>query len=552
MCHSQIAAKGGTNMKMMIVDDEAAMHDQIKSCIPWKELGWELVGDAYNGEEACALINTHQPDIVICDIKMPLMDGLDFMQWLQNSNYAGKVIVLSGYGDFQYSRPAFKLNAFDYLLKPLNEAELLAVLSKAVEELQRASSSRLEQIREKAVLNQGLTMMRDELLTQLVEGLIKDEIEILVRAEQLLLSLEDSQYGLLVVKLVNVHEKTDSRYEGDREVLYFSIRNILEECVQSNGVVFRNLRSSNEFIVLIARSLFASNKVIPLIHQLHQNIQSYLKVKAIFGVSEPKSRLSMIPTSYHEGLLAAETVQLGSGEFFARFGNEEKKQAAAKTSPSQSEQNDWKHLGSFLVSLLETGSIHDEEGLLQKVDQVINVSSLDSMSMQDLQKAVSILLHKVEQSMEPSDQLTLLLKEVHEELRDMNVSRVRTNLKKVLEFVLQSNSKKNRTKSGKALVNDIKRFAEEHYQTVNLEMISQTFYLNKNYFCSLFKKTTGQTFSDYITILRIDHAKRLLAQTTLKTYEIADRVGYQDQRYFSKVFRQLVGCQPTEYRSKHQ
>ena len=213
-------------MKILIVDDEEAIHEQLKACIPTEALGWKIVGDAYHGEEACRLVEQYQPDIVITDIKMPLLDGLSFMEWMKKRDFKGRVIVLSGYGDFQYSRPAFLLDAFDYLLKPLQEVELVRTLMKAVEELAIDSHRKIEQINEKAVLNQGIVLMRDELLSQIIAGRIKDEFDMFVRAEQLLIVLPESKFYTLVIHLIEyLDEHIQDRYGGMD--LFFTMRHVI-------------------------------------------------------------------------------------------------------------------------------------------------------------------------------------------------------------------------------------------------------------------------------------------------------------------------------------
>jgi two-component system response regulator YesN len=133
---------GFGSMKVIVVDDESAVHEQLNKLIPWTELGWEIVGHAYNGEEARRLTERLRPHLVLTDIRMPITDGLGYLEWLKGSGYSAKVIVLSGYGVFEYSRTAFKLDAFDYLLKPIQEAELLTALGKAVERIRQESKKR--------------------------------------------------------------------------------------------------------------------------------------------------------------------------------------------------------------------------------------------------------------------------------------------------------------------------------------------------------------------------------------------------------------------------
>lgn len=534
-------------MKILIVDDEEAIHEQLKACIPTEALGWEIVGDAYHGEEACRFVEQYQPDIIITDIKMPLLDGLSFMEWMKKRDFKGKVIVLSGYGDFQYSRPAFLLDAFDYLLKPLQEVELVRTLMKAVEELAIDSHRKIEQINEKAVLNQGIVLMRDELLSQIIAGRIKDEFDMFVRAEQLLIVLPESKFYTLVIHLIDLDEHIQDRYRGDRSIFYYAARNILEECLQKQpGTVFRNLHKSNEFVVVCeAKGSFFD--VMKLARGINLSLTTCLRVRALIGISQPKMRIDALAMAYMEGAQVMETIRIGAQETIIHYGDESPKEEVA------SDQKEWKELQGLLECLLDTGMIDSEATLLRKLEEALHQQSITNMSLQDFKHAVTLLLNKIENaSSHQLDQMPLWLQETRLGVNEFEVKKVQRLLRTIMDQLLKNVTNNHKTKSGKQLIYSIKQYVETHYQTVNLEGIAQRFYLNKNYFCSLFKSLTGENFSEYLTKVRMEQAKRLLANSGLTAYEIAEMVGYQDQRYFSKVFRKATGQLPKQYRAQQQ
>ncbi|OCT12292.1 hypothetical protein A8709_31145 [Paenibacillus pectinilyticus] len=534
-------------MKILIVDDEEAIHEQLKACIPTEALGWEIVGEAYHGEEACRLVEEHQPDIVITDIKMPLLDGLSFMEWMKKRAFTGKVIVLSGYGDFQYSRPAFLLDAFDYLLKPLQEVELVRTLTKAVEELALVSNRKIEQINEKAVLNQGIVLMRDELLSQIVAGRIKEEFDILVRAEQLLLALPESKFYTIVIHLIDLDEHIQDRYRGDRSIFYFAARNILEECLQQQtGAVFRNLHKSNEFVVICeAKGLFFD--VMKMGRSIHLSLTTCLRVRALIGISSPKQRIDSLASAYIEGAQVMETIRIGALETIIRYGDDPIQDEKA------SDQKEWKELQGLLECLLDTGTLDSETTLLRKLEEALHQQSIANMSLQNFKHAVTLILDKIENaSAHRSEQMPLWLQETRVGVHEFELKQVQRLLRNIMDQLLKNVTNNHKAKSGKQLIYSIKQYVEIHYQTVNLEGVAQRFYLNKNYFCSLFKSLTGENFSEYLTKVRMEQAKRLLVGSGLTAYEIAELVGYQDQRYFSKVFRKATGQLPKQYRAQQQ
>lgn len=533
-------------MKVIIVDDELAIHEQLNNLIPWTELGWEIVGHAYNGEEACRLTESFRPHLVLTDIRMPLMDGLGFMEWLKGSGHAPKVIVLSGYGDFEYSRTAFKLDAFDYLLKPVKEVELLTVLDKAVEQIHQESKNQSDRINEKAILNQGLILMQDEFFTQAAGSPQIEENELYVRAEQLMIALPEGSYSAVAVKFVDAEDNVHLRYEGDRSVFYFAARNIIQETVGKTVPVFRKLQKTAEFVFLFSLSSRYAGALPALLSRLHRSLELCLRTQARIGASAPKQRIGKLSAAYTEAIHALESLRLGDEEAIALYGQPTGggRKEGVRATPAR---GGWKEIGLLLDMLLETGAIRDGEVLLTKLEDAFREESVAAMSGTEWKKAAADLLAKLECHVKDEDSM-MLMNEAKAGILELRTGQVKESLRRLIESRLQSAAGETKTKNGRQLIEVVKKYIDVHYKTVSLEEISQRFYLNKNYFCSLFKSVTSESFVEYVTVLRMEHAKRLLATSDLKTYEIADMVGYSDQRYFSQVFRKHTGMKPTEYR----
>ncbi|WP_276353766.1 helix-turn-helix domain-containing protein [Cohnella caldifontis] len=534
-------------MKILIVDDEKGVHDHLRSAVPWTTLGWEIVGDAYDGEQACRLAQACQPDIILTDIKMPLMDGLMFMEWLKAGHFRGKVIVLSGYGDFEYSRSAFLLDGFDYLLKPVNEAQLLGVLSKAAEELEKESRTIIDQIDQRAVLNKGIVLMQDEFLTNIISGAIRDENEMFVGVESLPVSLPEGKFTVVVVQIVDSEIKVQMTYGGNRNVFYFAVRNILQECLgQQDGVVFRNLTKKHEFILLFPDESRNAERSQWLVKSIHAGFSSFLRVNARYGISSVKQRLKAIPDAYLEAYQSVEGLPLDNGPRWAQYVSGKPPAAAAMPDV-------WGEFQRLLESLLETGTLPANVNLLQKLDQALSDEVLGKMSGTMVKQAVLSLLVAIEKGFrKPLDSLIVSMHQVRSELNDWNLQEAGRLLREVVRDVIEEWTGDTTMKNGRQIIEIVKKHVFEHYRNVSLEEISQRFYLNKNYLCSLFKSATGENFTEFVTRVRMERAKWLLTHTDRKTYEIAGLVGYSDQRYFSKVFKKHTGKQPTEFRIDNQ
>lgn len=532
-------------MKVLIVDDEQSVHDQLEQMIPWSELGWSIVGHAYNGEEAKRIVMESNPHFTITDIKMPLTDGLGFMEWLKSSQYRSKVLVLSGYGDFEYLRPAFLLDAIDYLLKPIQQAEFLTVLSKIVEQIQNEGVALKEEINEKAILHKGIVLMQDQFMSEVIDGTLQEENEMIVRAEQLLLQLPEAGYYAVVIKLTDLDEYVNRRYERDREVLYYAFRNVLNECMVGWGVqanVFRNLYKTNEFLILVSVSEKSEAWLEKTLHRLSKSIWDTMQVKVKFGVSQYKSRITFMEKAYREAVRAIEGLRLGDDGAIAYY--EQSLQSIIESKGL----SEWRKVGEMLEMLVHAGSLRDGVALLSKLDGLVQDGTLIQMSGLEMKQAINLIVSKIEQASVGDNELASMLETVKSSVNELKVEQVKQQMKKLIEYLLNSYATDPKEKSGKQLIGAILQYTNTNYRTVTLEEISSEFYINKNYFCTLFKNENGVSYLEYLTKVRIDHAKRLLVNSDLKTYEIAAMVGYADQRYFSQVFRKYTGMKPTDYR----
>lgn len=530
-------------IKVLIADDESAVHDQLRKLIPWDELGWEIVGHAFNGEEARRLAELYRPHLVLTDIKMPIMDGLSFMKWLDESDMTIKIIVLSGYGNFDYSRSAFLLGAYDYLLKPIKEAELLMTLSKAVDQIQKDTRSQADRINDKAVLSHGITLMRDEFISSSIMMTKLEENELIVRAEQLFITLPEASYVVVVIKFPDMDEHVNQRFEGDRNLFYFAVRNIMNESLGQDLLIHRNLHRTSEFVFIYPSKDRSASILESSLKRLKVSLAQYMRIQCIIGVSSWMQRLGKLPAAYAEALHSSETIELSFSNPLAYYGKTEQPNRDTSTFTPV-----WSELISLTETLLATGALRDGERLII-ILEIFTTKLIRHMSVAEWKRAITELLDKLERGTVIEETL-LLVHDARAGAQELRINQVHDLLRKLMEALLHSSQVNPKAKKGKQLIDSIKAYIDTHYQTVSLDDISQQFFLNKNYFCSLFKGVTGESFMEYLISQRMEHAKRLLTDSDLKTYEIAERVGYNDQRYFSQVFRKYSGMQPTQYRQK--
>lgn len=347
--------------KMVIVDDEKRIREGLVTTIPWKELGIEVVGAANNGQTGLEVVRKTRPQIILTDIRMPIMDGLEFTRMVRAEMPMVKIIIISGYDEFAYAQEAIKYGVYDYILKPVGAEELYRTVQKLVETMEKDFINDLDMIKLKNAL--GPTF---ELYINFIR--LGEKEEALAKQDEIIRQLKDSAISLSQMKQI--------------------------------------------YLELSAQTLEALRK---------------------------------------DGTLT--TMELPAGY----------------------------------------------QNLYQDLQRLVTFEELNSWSKLFTESTIEFVAEN---------------RDAHHHLA----------IKKALEFI------------------------DAHYnENLSVNKVAEQVYLSPNYFSHIFKKIRGESFTDYLNRVRIQHAKRLLAEKLYKVYEVSDMVGYSDYKYFSSVFKKITGVSPTDY-----
>ncbi len=533
--------------KVIVVDDEHLVLRELHSYINWSKIGLEIVGEAKNGEEACTLVELLHPHIVITDMNMPGLNGLQFIEWLRKNGYATKVIVLSGYDDFKYTRPSFLLDAFDYLLKPLNETELIQSLIRAVEEIKHESGEKLNEITRHFLMNRAMGLMRDNFLSNVIHGVIRDENEMLIEADELKFIFPMSGLQAVVIKSYYIDNRIHQTFNGNWDLFYYSALNIINECLSEINVIsFRNTKKTNEFVAIVScQSKQHIEQVSLLVKRMEAALSKYSRTAICTGIGGRKNRISDISASYAEAVNSIESkafslVKYDGTDFDSKLESNRK-----------SVHLKWKAWLENIRLFVEGSATFTSAYLINQIDELFVELELAALSIQELKKyLVNTLLLLERFNDETAGSCHQLIFQYKQHIEEMELQRVKSSLIQIISCLvddLLGNAAQIR--NSKEMIEHVKRYVQDNYSTASLDEISKRFFINKSYFCTLFKSVTGSHFSDYLTEIRMEKAKLMLGNGHLKTYEINKKVGYKDQRYFSQVFRKYTGVQPGTYRN---
>ncbi|MBE7036882.1 MAG: response regulator [Ruminococcaceae bacterium] len=516
-------------LKVLIVDDELAIRECMPYVIDWEAYGYTIIGQATNGQEALDMIRKEKPDLIVSDIRMPVMDGLELIETLHTTKSNIKTIILTGYDEFDYAKKAIEYKASGYLLKPVEEEELIGLLLKIRAEIEKTNNSK------KVYLHHMIRIMSSGLYTMEMQPHFEEENMLREQNELYFLSVE---------------------VDDDDEMLFKTVKNSTNEEIacQIVSALTELIGKENDFCVQKEEKFSVSLIVFgELLERLRCNVSSLAEkmqktLKELTGksisvlVGKRAERCDLLSES-------RESIALCRKHKFYLKPGQNVEYEKIKSVPFNSILEDTSPI-TELVSVTTKGS--DEEINLA-VDALCRVMRENNISPESVKMYVNSLAMDL---MIAADELggskeTILFKfDMFDKLTNLHISRVgeflKTRLKETKEYL---KSLKNERFTG--IIGDIVDYIYENYEKdINLSKISEKYHFNTCYLGQLFKKKVGVNFNTFLIGVRIEHAKKLLANPDLKIFEISYNVGFKDPNYFCVKFMEFEKMSPSRYRNE--
>ncbi|OPH59315.1 DNA-binding response regulator [Paenibacillus ferrarius] len=530
--------------RIILIDDEDEVRQGIKRKTNWEACGFQLVGDFDNGRDAYEAVERLQPDAVITDICMPFMDGLQ-LATLISANYRDtKVIIVTGYEDFDYAKQAIKLKVKDYLLKPINSAEFTEFLHKLRLELDEERAQREDVTFLRHQFRESMPLLRERFLERLVTSCIRaDEIE---RKFQLYgLSLQGPGYTALALDIDEFHREAYIDQLAEEELLRFAAYNILHEIVEKEhgGIVFRT--RDDKLIALISGDPQLTQLTCQtLAEHARHSIEKYLNMTVTVGIGRSYESLRELPKSFQEALSALDYRFLLGKNRIISIGDMEHGSSLDNLS--------YTHMEKRLVSSIKTGDKAAVAQTLQEwIDEMKRAGCLMDKCYGKMNKLLVALMNVLAET--GFEEAAVLGDHSFMELYGKRtLDDMQLWLETICLALVELLSDK-RTKVSQAQMEAAVAYIHEHYadEQLSLQQVCSQIYMSMSYFSALFKPHTGMTFVEYVTRYRLEKAKDMLAASQLKTYELAAKVGYNDPQYFSVIFKRNTGMTPKEFRAAH-
>ena len=521
--------------KVFLVEDEIVTREGIRDNVDWKALGFEFCGDAPDGEMALPHLQLFKPHVLITDVRMPFMDGLELSQIVRDRMPGTKIIILSGHDEFEYAQRAIKLGVSEYLLKPVSVQDIHQVLRKVATELnaEQAEQEALQKLRDEVEENHAA--LRERFLLRLITG-AASSAEAIETSSSLGIDLIANCYMVAVIRLAGLEAPAGQAPQAD--LLRFQRgQHVISRMVEADADVLLLRKDVDELVLLIkGQSAEQVRGRRDEILKRAANELAPVGCGLIAGSGPPQNRITDISRSFIE---ATEELQAADVHHVA-FAFDKAHLGKGGKSP----------VGDYLSA----GAIEGFDALFDSLLAPLGRAALKSPSVRasilaDVVLATSRFVDElggdVRQAIPELDHIDSILAGIE------NVEQLRQQTRAILGRGLAfRDGRVLRQYAG--IVKQAREYILGHYMDpqMSLNSVAAQVNLSPNHFSAVFKQEFGQTFKEYLTEVRLKRAKELLRTTTLMAFEIADQVGYNDPHYFSQVFRKQTGLTPMEFRSQ--
>lgn len=539
-------------LKIFLAEDEVIVRETIKRMIPWENLGFELVGEAADGEMALPLLLRQKPDLLITDIKMPFMDGLTLAKVAKKEIPGLKVVILSGYDDFNYAKQAINIGVEDYLLKPITKNALIERLTeiRSRYEHEKTQKEYYEKFhREMQAYEKNSSR---DFFEALVRGSM-DMMEIYRRSEKLGLDIVAEAYNVLIFTM-NCEEDFSGQREGYSEWEAESLE-LLEEFFSENtsAMLFRCNIFSYGVLIKGQKETIEENtrSCVSEIQRIFDRKEQ--KRQWFVAAGEPVERLSQIQKSYYSASRAFSQRYLYDENilYYDEMASMEKKNVTEDDS-TYLQKVDVNALNpAILQKFLSNGLLEGTENFVKDYFYAIGQEPLESLVFRNyvtLNVRFSVMSFLKEIG---CDTRTLEQEDTEDVLSESSKSleNAIAYAEKIISQAIalrdQNSGNKNRS-----ILKTAVDFIDSHYmeEDMSLNKAANAANVSANHFSALFSQNMGQTFIEYLTNLRMNKAKEYLRCTSMRSSEIAGEIGYKDAHYFSYLFKKTQGMTPSDYR----
>lgn len=526
--------------KLVIIDDEYDHVHGIKDYIEWEKYGIEVSGVAYNGKDGLELIERLRPDIALIDIQMPFINGLALIEEVKKLGQNVQMIIMSGHDNFDYARKAISLQANNYLLKPCSAEEI-------VQAVLRAKNMALDEANKKSILNsyhtlfdQYQALFKEKLLADLLEYRLRNSNTFFDDIRNYHIGLSDNTCIVAVFRL----EDRDNLYaqNTNEEFDYLLIR--MADAInrsRSESFQFELVMKDNDLVLIACNPTLDEDDFQSRLTPIYQALSDTLEYSLIVGIGKPADTPLNASKSYKEALAALEHHQYQGGSKLSVFNHTMLEEGFHFLYPFHEEEK--------LFNAVEMGDASMAEAALSDLfrrfaqDTCVSINFIRKVGLTLLN---SLMRFCSDKNLNNQEIHKLIFKSFDDIMEAKSFENIAGNIQKTLRGVI--NSIHTQAPVNKLIQKAIHYIHQHYTEDISLKTVADELYISSAYLSFLFKQETKTNFVDYLNNHRILMAKELFKDVRLKNYEVAFQVGFQDEKYFFKLFKKYTGLTASQFR----
>ncbi|MCR5301644.1 MAG: response regulator [Lachnospiraceae bacterium] len=530
-------------IKVFLCEDEFVVREGIKKNIDWAGNGYEFTGEASDGELALPLIRKLEPDIIITDIKMPFMDGLELSRIVKKELPFAEIVILSGYEEFDYAKQAISIGVAQYLTKPISGADLLRELDLLRDKIEKSKEERALKEKFKKEMEENDRRERSTLFRHLVSGNYP-VTELIDTAGRLGMDLSAMWYNIILLFIKSEHHEIEEYSKSS-----VTIDERIDEIAKETGCITFDRDLEGKALLIMGdsdRELASRQKQI--VEMIESVFADFSHVRYNGGIGKSVNRLSRLNESYENaGRALANRFFVTESGFFDTdmyVQGESVQDGNFDISSVDAKRIDKSNVSKFLkLGNREEVSYYVSEFAKSVGEDALRSYIFRQYITMDVFFAVSSFIEELS-GKKPSD----IIKEVTKEALESPQSTV-DYIRQILDGAISFRDSI-ATNRYKEIVDEAVKFIEENYadEELSLNQLASHVNVSPNHLSTIFSQKTGQTFIRYLTEYRMGKAKEMLKCTSMRSSEISEAVGYKDPHYFSYTFKKTVGMTPTNYR----
>ncbi|GGD50949.1 response regulator [Paenibacillus nasutitermitis] len=531
-------------VKALVVDDEYYIREGIVTSIPWGELGIDTVGEAEEGLEAWNKFQSLRPDIVLLDINLPKLSGIEVARRIRNVDQEAQILFLTGYDDYSYLKEAITLQAVDYLLKPIVYDDLLQLFKAAVSKHHEKNKSKQYLSLLKSQIQSLSQAPQDIILLDLLQSRTRAD-EIVSQIPFLQAHTREHIYYVISMEIDLYEQLSSERSQQDKATYMYAYQKLAQEA--ADQINLSDCRIISDFpgrlIAVISYGVsrhmrtYFDEQIIELAQHFQRVFRDYLKTTITAGVSSLVNGYDRLPEAYHQSLHAlVQKSAVGSGKILFAPYMETRIHHHIDIMP----------LELSMLSRMSEGNLTLAQSSYRRWTTKIYASGASSIKgyAKNLVMPMMRMIHEFHLEGDAIDVQPLLTGLVanrsNEEIEGLLLGYITSITTEIAQTKKIPVSK---------MISKAKTWISEHLdEELRLTQLAELLHISPNHFSVLFKQATGVTFTEYVLTAKFDKAKELLANTDMKISDIASEVGYIDSNYFSIAFKKHEGVTPSVYK----